>query len=101
MLSPCSSVISKGVETGGSGSTTGSANIRDNSHCHSILPSVTSVHYSDDGHVHKPMVDWKDCVEHWETVKQESMDRYAGCCDITEIMLKLVLKTKQSTKFTR
>ena len=40
---------------------------------------------------------WKEyCVEYWLKELQESMDRWTGCCNMTEILLKTALHTKLS-----
>ena len=40
---------------------------------------------------------WKEyCAEYWLKELQESMDRCTGCCDITEILMKMALNTIQS-----
>ena len=45
----------------------------------------------------KQPVAWKEyCVQYWLKELQESMNRYTGPHDITEILLKTALKTVQS-----
>ena len=40
---------------------------------------------------------WKEyCAEYWQMKLQESLDRYTGRSDITEIILKIALKLVQS-----
>ena len=54
-----------------------------------LLPSIVI----DDGYVGKQPVAWK---EYWLKELKESMDKRTGCCDTTEILLKMVLNTIQS-----
>ena len=63
----------------------------DDSYCHRIHSSLTTVCYFDNGYryVGKQPVAWKEYyVEYWLKELQESMDRCTGFCDITEILLK-------------
>ena len=61
------------------------------------LRFVSAVHCFDNSYVGKQPVAWKEyCVEYWFKEIQESMDRYTGCHDITEILLKMVLNGFQS-----
>ena len=51
----------------------------------------------DNGYVRKQPVPWKEyCAEYWLKELQESMGRYTGCHDVTEILLKTALDTIQS-----
>ena len=60
---------------------------------------VGAVHCFDNGHVGKQPVAWKEhCAEYWLKELQENMDRFTGCHDITEILLKTALNTIQSIK---
>ena len=69
----------------------------DDSHCDMIHSSLIAVRCFDNGYVEKQPVAWKEyCVEHWLKELQESMDRYTGCWDVTEILLKTVLNSIQS-----
>ena len=57
---------------------------------------LQSVRWFDNGYVGKQPVAWKEnCVEYWLKELEESMDRCTSCCDITEILLKMVLNTMQ------
>ena len=59
---------------------------------------LIAVHCFNNGYVEKQPVAWKEyCAEFWLKELQESMDRCTVCCDITEILLKKVLNTIQST----
>ena len=70
----------------------------DDSHCDRIHSSLTAVRCFDNGYVGKQSVAWKEyCAEYWlKEKRQESMDRYTGRSDITEILLKKALKTTNS-----
>ena len=71
----------------------------DDSHCDRIHSSLTAVRCFDNGYVGKQPVAWKEyCAEHWLKEFQESMDRCTGRRDVTEILLKTVLNTIQSTE---
>ena len=62
-----------------------------------IHSSLTAVRCLDNGYVGKEPVAWKEyCAEYWLKELQESMDRCTSCRDLTEILLKTALKTKQS-----
>ena len=66
-----------------------------------IQPSHTVVHFFNDGYryVGEQEVAWKEyCAEYWLKELQERMDRCIGLCNITEIMLKMVLCTTQTCK---
>ena len=68
----------------------------DDSHCDRIHSSLTAVHCFDYGYVGKQPFAWIEyCAEYWLKELQESMDRYTGCCDITEILLNMALNTMQ------
>ena len=68
------------------------------SHCNRIHSSLTAVRCFDNGYVGKQPVAWKEYyVEYWLKEPQESMDSCTGHHDIIEILLKMVLNTKQST----
>ena len=74
----------------------------DESHCDRIHSSLTADCRFDNGYVGKEPVAWKEyCVEYLlkEMLKelQESMDSCTGRHIITEILLKTVLNTIQST----
>ena len=44
----------------------------------------------DNGYTGKQHFGLKEyCAEYWLKDLQENMDRYAGCCDIPEILLKM------------
>ena len=74
----------------------------DDSHCDRIHSFLTAVRCFDSGHVGKQLVAWKEyCAEYWLKDLQESMDRYTGHRDITEIMLKAALITIQSINVKR
>ena len=69
------------------------------SHCNRIHSSVTAVHCFDDVYVGKHPVAWKRVMcEVLVRRTQESMDRYTGHHDITEIMLKMALNNIQSLR---
>ena len=69
----------------------------DDSHCDRIHSSLTAVCCFDNGYVGQQPVAWKEYyVEYWLKEHQESMDRYNGCRDINEILLKTALNTIQS-----
>ena len=44
----------------------------------------------------QPVAKKEYCVEYWLKELKETMDRCTGCCDITEILLKMALNTIQS-----
>ena len=59
------------------------------SHCKRSRSSLTAFHCFNNVHFGKQPVAWREyCVE---KELQESMDRCTGSCDITEILLKMVL----------
>ena len=61
--------------------------------------SLTAVHCFDNGYVEKQPGAWKEySAEYWFPELQESMDRFTGHHDITEILLKKALNTIQSIK---
>ena len=61
---------------------------------------LTMVMWESNGYVRKQPVALKEyCAEYWLKELQESMDRYTGCHDITEIPLKTVLNTTQSINY--
>ena len=69
----------------------------DDSHCDRIHSSLTADCCFYNGYVGKQPVRWKEyCAENWLKDPQESMDRYTGHRDISEIVLKAALKTIQS-----
>ena len=62
-----------------------------------IHSSLTAVRCLDSGYAGKEPVAWKEyCAEYWLKELQESMDRCTSRRDLTEILLKTALKTKQS-----
>ena len=61
----------------------------DDSHCNRIHSFLTAVHCFENGK--QPMAWQEYCVECWLKELQESMDRHTGHCDITEMLLKMVL----------
>ena len=70
------------------------------SHCNSSHSSPTHVHCFDNGYVKKQSVAWrKHCEQYWLKELLEGMDRCSGCCDITEILLKMTINTIQSIDF--
>ena len=63
------------------------------SHCDRIHSSLTAVRCFDNGYAGKQSVAWKEYfAEHWLLELEESMDRYTGHRDITDILLKKGLK---------
>ena len=81
------------------GSIPSSANIlsEDDSHCDRIHSSLTAVRCFDIGYVGKQPVAWKEyCAEYWLKELQESVDRCTDRHDITEILFKTTLNTRQS-----
>ena len=56
----------------------------------SLLSIVSTIEL----YVGKQPLAWKEyCAEYWLKEHQESMDRYTGRCDMTEILLKTALNT--------
>ena len=69
----------------------------DDSHCNRIYFSLTHVYCFTDGYVGKQPVAWKEyCTEYWLKELQEGMNMCSGHCSITEITLKVAIKTIQS-----
>ena len=66
----------------------------DDCHCDRIHSSLNAVRSFDNSYVGKQPVAWKGCcAEYWLKELQESMDRYPGRRDMTEMLLKMALKT--------
>ena len=64
------------------------------SHCDRIHFSLITVRCFDNGYVGKQPMAWKEyCTEYLLKELQESMDRWTGRRDITELLLKTVLNT--------
>ena len=62
----------------------------EDSHCTRIHSSLT-VRCFDSGYVGKQPVAWEEySAVHWIKEFQKSIDRFTGCPDITEILLKTV-----------
>ena len=58
----------------------------DDSHCNRIHSSFIAAHCFSDRYVRKQQVPWKEyCAEHW---LKETMDRFTGRHDVTEITTK-------------
>ena len=69
----------------------------DDSHRDKIHSSLIAVRCFDNGNVGKQPVVWKEyCGALVKKELQESIDRCTGRCDVTEILLKKALNTKQS-----
>ena len=69
----------------------------DDSHYDRIHYSLSIVYCFDNGYVGKQPVAWKEyCTENWIKELKEIMDRCTGCCNVTEILLKMVLNTNHS-----
>ena len=65
----------------------------DDSHCNRIHSSLATVHCFDNGYVGMQTVAWMEyCAEYWLKELQEGKDRCTGHLDITEILLKTVIK---------
>ena len=66
-----------------------------------IHSSLSAVCCFDNRYKGKHPVAWKEyCGEYWLKELQESMDRYTGSRDKTEILLKMALNTIQSINLT-
>ena len=66
-------------------------------HCDRIHSSLTAVYSFDDSNVAKQPVARKEyCARHWLKELHESMDRYTGRRDVTEILLNTALNIIQS-----
>ena len=64
--------------------------------------SFTAVHCFGDGFVGKQPVAWKEYFAEYRLKElKESMDRYTGCQDITEILLKTALNNLKSINHNR
>ena len=69
----------------------------DERHCDRIHSYLTAVRSFDNGYVVKQPVAWKEyCAEYFLKDLQENMDRCTGRRDVTEILLKTALNTRQS-----
>ena len=71
----------------------------DDSNCNRTHSSLKAVYCFDDGHMGKQPVACKEyCAEYWQEDLRESMDRYTGCRNTTEIMMETTLTPIKSNQ---